>query len=184
MITLKTAVSTTYEVKKSSFITTLFPYQDFNTVMEYLRMEHPKGRHFVSAYRYFNEHMQVVEGSSDDGEPKGTSGKPMLNVLRGDEIINVGAITVRYFGGIKLGTGGLVRAYTDAVRLALDSAVLNPYVHHKSQWIEVVYSDLSRVEYLAEKELIVFIERQFGADGVQLHCKGEEKALERFLLRI
>ena len=62
------------------------------------------------AYRHLNEFEQIVENSSDDGEPKGTSGKPNLAVLAGNELINTAVIIVRYFGGIKLGTGGLVRA--------------------------------------------------------------------------
>ena len=66
----------TFEEKKSKFIAHLFPYNQFNTIMEELKKEHPKGRHFVYAYRHLNEFDQVVENSSDDGEPKGTSGKP------------------------------------------------------------------------------------------------------------
>jgi len=77
-----------------------------------LKIEHPKARHIVYAYRELNEFNQIIENSSDDGEPKGSSGVPVLNVLRGEEFINVAILVVRYFGGIKLGIGGLVRAYT------------------------------------------------------------------------
>ena len=86
-------------------------------------VKHPKARHHVYAYRYLNEYEQIVENSSDDGEPKGTSGKPSLHVLAGHELINTAVIIVRYFGGIKLGTGGLVRAYSDAVNSVINNAV-------------------------------------------------------------
>jgi len=69
-----------------------------------LRESHPKARHIVYAYRELNEFEQIVENSSDDGEPKGSSGVPVLNVLRGEDFINVAILVVRYFGGIKLGT--------------------------------------------------------------------------------
>ena len=88
---------TTLEIKKSKFIVSLFPYADFNQVMERLKHEHPKARHHVYAYRFLNEFEQIVENSSDDGEPKGTSGRPSLTVLAGHELINSAVIIVRYF---------------------------------------------------------------------------------------
>lgn len=98
----------TLEEKKSKFLAFLVPYKDFDKTMQRLRSEHPKAVHFVYAYRYLNEFEQIVENSSDDGEPRGTSGKPTLAVLSGAGIINSAAIIVRYFGGIKLGTGGII----------------------------------------------------------------------------
>ena len=106
--------SYTIEEKKSKFISYLFPYSNFDEVMKRLREEHPKAVHFVYAYRYLNEFEQIVENSSDDGEPKGTSGKPTLAVLSGADIVNSAVVIVRYFGGTKLGTGGLVRAYSNS----------------------------------------------------------------------
>ncbi len=78
------------EEKKSKFIAYLTPYDNFDLLMEKIKNEHPKARHYVYAYRYLNEFDQIVENSSDDGEPKGTSGKPSLNVLAGNELIIVG----------------------------------------------------------------------------------------------
>lgn len=71
MQTLAASVWTTYEIKQSKFIAHLILYRDFNTVLQQLQAEHPKARHFVTAFRYRNEFSQVVEGSSDDGEPRG-----------------------------------------------------------------------------------------------------------------
>ncbi|MDY0117842.1 MAG: YigZ family protein, partial [Sulfurimonadaceae bacterium] len=74
MKTLKKTHEATLEVKQSKFIAVLTPWSLFLTTLEELKSKHPKARHFVVAYRYFNEHRQIVEHSSDDGEPKGTSG--------------------------------------------------------------------------------------------------------------
>lgn len=143
--------SSVYEEKKSKFIAHFVPFDDFDNLMERLKKEHPKGRHFVYAYRYLNEFDQVVENSSDDGEPRGTSGKPCLNVLSGNEIINSAVIVVRYFGGIKLGTGGLVRAYSDAVNSVISISSLENYKKQELKNCECEYSDLSKLEYLISK---------------------------------
>ena len=138
----------THEEKKSKFIAHLVPFKQFEPLMEKLRQEHPKARHFVYAYRYLNEYNQIVENSSDDGEPRGTSGKPSLNVLAGNELINTAVIIIRYFGGIKLGTGGLVRAYSDAVNLVINSSELIKYEDKQKAFLSLDYSRLSKIEYL------------------------------------
>jgi len=143
--------SQTLEVKKSKFITHLCPYSEFKAMMTRLKKEHPKARHFVYSYRYLNEFDQIVENSSDDGEPKGTSGRPTLSVLSGANIINSAVIVVRYFGGVKLGTGGLVKAYSDAVNLVLKSSKINKYVKLLEKYLEISYSQLSQIEYLINK---------------------------------
>ena len=78
-------------------------------------------------YRYLNEFDQIVENSGDDGEPKSTGGKPSLKALLGADMINTGVIIVRYFGGTMLGTGGLVRAYNDAVNEVVNIAQKHQY---------------------------------------------------------
>lgn len=105
---IKQHFENTLEVKQSKFIAHLVPFTIYEQTLQHLKQQHPKARHFVTAFRYLNEFEQIVESSSDDGEPKGTSGKPSLMVLQGKEIINTAVIVVRYFGGTKLGTGGLV----------------------------------------------------------------------------
>jgi putative IMPACT (imprinted ancient) family translation regulator len=88
------------ERKRSKFISYLLPYQKFEAAKTKLKQEHPKARHFVYAYRYLNEHEQIVENSGDDGEPRGTSGKPSLAVLSGLDAINTGVIIVRYLAAL------------------------------------------------------------------------------------
>lgn len=137
------------------------PYNQFDEVMQRLKKKHPKARHHVYAYRYLNEFDQVVENCSDDGEPKGTSGKPSLNVLAGHEIINSAVIIVRYFGGIKLGTGGLVRAYSDAVNLVIENSKLHRYTKLEKMSLELDYSILSKVEYILSNLDIQISNKEF-----------------------
>lgn len=114
---------TTLEVANSRFITTISRVdttEEVKQVLAGIREEMPDASHHVYAFRigYGNS---VIEGMSDDGEPSGTSGPPTLAVLRGTDIGDVIVITTRYFGGTKLGTGGLVRAYSEAARQALST---------------------------------------------------------------
>ena len=153
--------TSTFEIKQSKFIAYLIPYTKYEKQLQTLKKEHPKARHFVVAYRYLNEFNQIVEYSSDDGEPKGTSGKPSLMVLQGADIINTAVIIVRYFGGTKLGTGGLVRAYSDAVNLVLESARLFTYVEKIQKTIEIAYTDIRFIEYEASLFDVEIVEKRF-----------------------
>ncbi|WP_345974642.1 YigZ family protein [Sulfurimonas sp. HSL3-7] len=167
--------------KQSKFIAHLIPYGIYDEVLASLRAEHPKARHFVTAFRYINEFDQVVEGSSDDGEPKGTSGKPTLAVLQGSELINVAVITVRYFGGTKLGTGGLVRAYSDAANLAVNAANLVPYQKENLLVVACAYSDIGKVDYILEKLGVKVTEKEFDAVGEVMHLQAPQESLDAFL---
>jgi len=170
----------TYEVKRSKFIAHLVPIEAFEGMQERLRAEHPKSRHVVYALRYLNEFDQIVENSSDDGEPKGSSAPPALNVLRGEEMINVAVLIVRYFGGIKLGIGGLVRAYGSAVKEVIAQADLIPYEKRMEYRFKTTYSEVQKSEYLLAKCGISTTEREFLADGVAWVVWGTEMQLEQF----
>ncbi len=114
--------STEIKVKKSVFICNLSPAETKDKALDYInkiKKEHYNATHNCSAYIVDNG---KYEHSSDDGEPSGTAGKPMLAVLNGSGIVNVVAVVTRYFGGVLLGTGGLVRAYGDALKEALKTA--------------------------------------------------------------
>ena len=137
------------------------PFEMFDNVMTKLRNEHPKARHYVYAYRHLNEFEQIVENSSDDGEPKGTSGKPCLAVLSGNELINTAVIVVRYFGGVKLGTGGLVRAYGDSVNEVIKISEFKEYQKLIEKTLICDYSELSKLEYLLNQENIIVKSKDF-----------------------
>ena len=153
-----------FEEKKSKFIAYIMPYSKFDEIMQKLKNEHPKARHFVYAYRYLNEFDQIVENSSDDGEPRGTSGRPSLAVISGADIINTAVIIVRYFGGTKLGTGGLVRAYSDSVNEVINIASFFEYKKLIIKKIECNYSELSKLEYLLKEEDINVINKTFSQE--------------------
>ncbi len=180
---IKEEYSNTIEIKKSKFIAHLMPYSDFQNIMARLQEKHPKARHFVYAYRYLNEFDQIVENSSDDGEPKGTSGKPSLKVLEGSDLINTAVIIVRYFGGTRLGTGGLVRAYGDAVNAVIDISELYEYKKLTTKYLKISYSQLSKIEYLIKQLDIQIINKLFENDII-LQLSSTQKEFEQLDLQL
>jgi len=173
----------TLEIKKSKFITYITSYDKFDEMMKRLKDEHPKARHFVYAYRYLNEFDQIVENSSDDGEPKGTSGKPTLSVLSGSSLINTAVIVVRYFGGTRLGTGGLVKAYSDAVNLVLKSSILKDYVKLKYKKLFIDYSQLSQIEYLISNFDVKIIDKIF-SEKICLKLEASREEYDKLSLEL
>lgn len=134
--------SHTIILKKSEFITELyrvFSVEEFNAILKDMKKRHPKATHICTAYR-----IQQLEKSNDDGEPSGTAGLPMLEVLRKQNIIDVGAFVIRYYGGIQLGAGGLTRAYSGSVAQALETVKLNPIMEMLDTTIEfpITYTDI------------------------------------------
>jgi len=168
----------TTEVKRSKFITHLVPISDYDGLQKQLKEEHPKSNHVVYAVRYLNEFDQIVENSSDDGEPKGCAGVPALNVLRGEELVNCAVLIVRYFGGIKLGTGGMARAYALAVKKVLAEADLLPYEKQVAYSFETSYSEIDKTLYLLKQLEISQFERKFDTAGVIWEIKADEKKID------
>ena len=180
MKTIEEPFEHTYEVKKSKFIAYFVPISDFKGLQDKLREQHPKSRHVVYALRYLNEFDQIVENSSDDGEPKGSSAPPALNVLRGEEMINIAVLIVRYFGGVKLGIGGLVRAYGTAVKEVIANSNIIKYEKMLKYSFKTTYSQVQRTEYLLKKIEILSVERDFLADGVAWNIETNQEKLEKF----
>ena len=123
MDSIKQAVTHTLEIKKSTFITYLRPaafMKDIEHALKEIRSAHPDASHHCVAYVLGDgAEMQKFD---DDGEPAHTAGKPMIEVLKKNQLTNVLCVVVRYFGGVKLGAGGLVRAYTKATSEAVKRA--------------------------------------------------------------
>jgi uncharacterized YigZ family protein len=159
------------EVKQSKFISFLLPFDHLDQQLSFLKAEHPKARHFIVAWRKMNAYAQIEEYSTDDGEPKGTSGRPSLNVLRGENLMNTAVIVVRCFGGTKLGTGGLVRAYTDAVKSVVHHSELYEYKFKIDLAFEVSYSNKQRVEHYLGEELITIASTEYLDDRVVYHLR-------------
>jgi len=177
MQTVEKEFSTQNEIKKSTFISFIVPIDIFDSLHVSLKEEHPKARHIVWAKRYLNEFEQIVENSSDDGEPKGTSGPPILNVMRGRELIECGILIVRYFGGIKLGTGGLVRAYGGGAKDIIASSEILSYIKREPIKFSTIYSLVPRFEHFIDKEGLHVDNRSYEADGIVwfLHVSEKEK---------
>lgn len=133
-------------IKNSRFITLLIKTDDMtdvNMIFDSVKEEYPKATHYCYAYI-----TKSFKKSSDDGEPGGTAGMPMLNVLEKEEMINTLAITVRYFGGIKLGAGGLVRAYSKSVRDAIISTETIEIEEGYKVKIIVSYDEQKNLDYI------------------------------------
>jgi uncharacterized YigZ family protein len=113
--------------------------ETFQDQIENIRREHPTASHIVYAYRIKTDSGSIFEKYNDAGEPSGTAGKPSLRLLQMKEIRNGVIFTVRYFGGIKLGKGGLVRAYTETAKLALENATISEYVIYQQVLLTVTY---------------------------------------------
>ena len=128
-----------------------------------IRQEMPDATHHVYAFRvgYGNS---VIEGMSDDGEPSGTAGPPVLAVVRGSDIGDIVMVVTRYFGGTKLGTGGLVRAYGDAARAALESLKTERKIERKTLGIETPYTFYQPIRRLVDEHEGVIDEEEFAAD--------------------
>ena len=180
MYTIEKVYSTTTEVNRSKFITHLVPMSEYEGLQKRLKVEYPKANHVVYALRYLNEFEQIVENSSDDGEPKGCAGVPALNVLRGEELINCAVLIVRYFGGIKLGTGGMARAYALAVKNVLKESTLVPYEKEIEYGFETSYRDIDKILYRLKKLDIINYERNFRVNSVEWKIKGSEEKIEIF----
>ncbi|EEO25949.1 YigZ family protein [Helicobacter winghamensis] len=181
-------VESSFEVKGSSFISYVIPKIEVESWNLKMRQKHPKAVHFVTASRFLNDKGQIEESFSDDGEPKGTSGMPTLKVLRGYGLIECGLLTIRYFGGTLLGTGGLVRAYTqgakDAVLAAKVSGRLALYIPKENAQITIDFALFAQVEYLAKKVGIQIVKKEFLSNGVSLKVEAKAEDLEQFLQKI
>ncbi len=151
--TLKRAVTTRLEIKKSEFIAYAYPVTSREQAMfhvEQLREQYPDARHFCWAYIIGDPDNTTSAGFDDDGEPSGTAGRPILNVLQHKSIGNVIIIVVRYFGGIKLGAGGLTRAYAGSAQAAVDEMILNPYVPMTQIQILAEFATEAQCRYMIE----------------------------------
>jgi len=151
-------------INRSRFICYLFPCQSaeqFKTQLKQLQEQHPNANHHC--YAFVSNHPEDSQhyGFSDDGEPSGTAGRPMLSVLQGSKVGQLGAIVVRYFGGVKLGTGGLQRAYSQSVKNALEHLETTLKVATKTRQLSCEYHQLQEVMHLAEQTKSVIEQQDF-----------------------
>ncbi|WP_367104849.1 YigZ family protein [uncultured Psychrobacter sp.] len=151
--TLQKAVTARLEIKKSEFITYAYPVNTREQAMfhvEQLRSKYPDARHWCWAYIIGDPDNTTSAGFDDNGEPSGTAGRPILNVLQHKSIGNIIIIVVRYFGGIKLGAGGLTRAYAGSAQAAVDKMTLQPYVPMTQVQILADFATEAQCRYVVE----------------------------------
>ena len=165
--TIETQVETELIIKKSRFIGILKPLSDIQLVPSYLaeiRCRYPDATHYCYAYR--------VDGAiraNDDGEPARTAGAPILNVLEKNHLDHILAVVVRYFGGIKLGAGGLVRAYSQAAAEALANAHIVTKIRAPYYRISFPYSLIRQMDHFCKQQDIEILVKDYQED-VHYEC--------------
>jgi len=136
------------EVKKSKFIANIkavYSEEEALGFLEEIRKKHYNARHNCFAFQIGEKN--EIQRCSDDGEPSGTAGKPILEVLKGNELKNIIVVVTRYFGGTLLGTGGLVRAYSEATKEGINNSNLIEKILYKSVNVTVDYTLSGKVQY-------------------------------------
>ena len=152
-------------VVNSRFVTTVIPVSsvdDAKAALRTIRLQLPDANHHVYAYRIGHAN-SVTDGMSDDGEPSGTSGPPVLAVLRGSGLGDILIVVTRYFGGTKLGTGGLVRAYSEAARAGLAAVPVRLKIVQTLLGIELPYPLFEQAKRIIDAHEGVIEDQQFTA---------------------
>ena len=171
-------------IEKSTFIGYAKPVENEEAALAFIqeiKKKHRDATHNVPAY-VLGEHNEV-QRCNDDGEPSGTAGVPVLEVLKKENVRNVAIVVTRYFGGIKLGTGGLVRAYTKGAKLALESAKIITRVLYQTVIVSVDYTLLGSLQNQLKL-------KQYGIqdivyeDVVHLHVWVEEEDVPNFKAQV
>ncbi|MDN6099363.1 YigZ family protein [Corynebacterium flavescens] len=154
------------EIKRSRFITLIGRADSEAAARDFIgaaRLRFPDARHHCSAFIIHVDEANPIERSSDDGEPSGTAGKPMLEVIKGTGMLDICVVVVRYFGGIKLGAGGLVHAYGDAVRQALLSLDRVTRSRKELYSLRLTHARAGRVEGELRNRGISIVDADYGA---------------------
>ena len=162
-ITIKDNVQTEIIEKKSKFIANLFyieSIKEAEDLISKIKKEYFDARHNCIAFRVI-EKDRLIEKSSDDGEPSGTAGAPMLNILQKNNLVNVLVIVTRYFGGVLLGTGGLVRAYSNSLLQAIEKSEKIKKCYGQELEVFLEYNEFENFKYYCKNNKINIVETQY-----------------------
>lgn len=168
--------------KKSRFIANIYHVESVEEAEEKIKSTKKKyydAKHNCIAYRVI-ENGKVIEKASDDGEPSGTAGGPMLNILQKNNLCNLVVVVTRYFGGILLGTGGLVRAYSDATQMAMAKCVKVQKVKGIEIKVELEYPNLEIFKYYCKNKGINIVNLEYG-ENIMANLEMEENIKNIFL---
>lgn len=178
---LQQPVSFSEEIKKSRFICYLQPVSNLEEAKQFwqkVRAEHPDARHHCWATVAGAPNDSQQYGFSDDGEPSGTAGKPMLNVLLGSGLGEICAVVVRYYGGILLGTGGLVCAYGNGVQQALKLATTTIKIERQQYQLLCQYAQWAWLEVMLKHFDVEIVQQQFTDQVCLTLAIAEEQAIQ------
>lgn len=178
-----------FEVKRSRFIgwvARATTQEEARAVIAAAREEYPDARHHCSAFIVHQDGAQPIERSSDDGEPSGTAGKPMLEVLKGSGMQDVVAVAIRYFGGIKLGTGGLVSAYTESVADTLEQVTRVTREVRELGTVDFPHAEAGRIESELRTAGIDVVDVEYGraAAYTLAFAPGERERVDALLAAV
>ena len=168
------------EIKKSRFICFLKRIEteeEAKAFIQQIKKEHWKANHNCSAFVLGDHH--EIQRSSDDGEPSGTAGVPMLEVMKKNDLINVCAVVTRYFGGTKLGAGGLIRAYSGSVAQAIVHTGIVEGRLQQEVFVQLDYSNWGKMENFIASENLAVKDTQF-TDRVVVTCMVDENQVADF----
>ena len=149
-------------IKKSRFISDIYPVkeeQEARKFIENTRQKNPNANHIVFAYTIGLN--QEIQRMSDNGEPVGTAGKPVLDSIAKNNLVDVLITVTRYFGGIKLGAGGLIRAYSQSASQAIEIAELVALVNCDRLQLIFDYSSIDKLKYFIEKQKVTILEANY-----------------------
>lgn len=171
--------------KKSKFIANIFYVENVEEAeakVKEVKRKYYDAKHNCIAYRVI-ENGRIIEKSSDDGEPSGTAGGPMLNILQKNNLCNLVVIVTRYFGGILLGTGGLVRAYSEATQKAIEKSIKVSKIEGIEIQVRVDYAKLDAFKYYCRNNEIDIVKIEYKEDIV-LKIEMEKSRKNIFLKNI
>lgn len=169
-----------YIEKKSKFIAHIFNVeseQQAAAIIAEAKKKYWDARH--NCYAYILGDKGEIQRFSDDGEPSGTAGKPILEVLSGNECSNCLCIVTRYFGGVLLGTGGLIRAYTSASKEALDDCLTGELVEGVHAYLDADYNYVGKIQHLCIQHDITVVSTEY-SDNVIFELMMEKQVLQKF----
>ncbi len=166
------SISGPYEIREkgSRFISFIYPVSEKNRAEEIIgetRKQFYDSTHICFGYR-IGEGDEKTLRYSDDGEPSGTAGLPIINELRGKELFNALILVIRYYGGTKLGTGGLARAYRDSAKLAVENSQIVKKIITKTERIDLPFELEGDLLKLINRFKIKLIEKHYSVDGVEI----------------
>ncbi len=181
-ITIEENVEAEIVEKRSKFIGNLFyieSSEEAEKKIKDIKKKYFDAKHHCIAYRTI-ENGQIIEKSSDDGEPSGTAGAPMLNILQKNNLVNILIVVTRYFGGILLGTGGLVRAYSNTLLKAIENSKKIKKCKGEELEVGIAYSEFETFKHYCKNNAIEITNKEY-MENIICKIELEEKAKEKFI---